>query len=969
VMTREPGMRQRIPVRCTLCTSLRQKAGKIFDMVTTKPAQATFFLRQHAESQLHMRLIAERQAATVKANLPAGLEKACQGMALHDETIGPMHHYGHHMRLWLAWRSVCPEIQKHTYTYVERADGYELRHSDCLQVCSPIVGRRDMCQKCASLDLRRAVVKCVLKKFAAQVLFAKLFETNAQLQSIIVNMKDDIVYQRHGRQVDKLLGLQVHELQQWVRSSFLSIRSDKRNTVLQAFMSSVIEPCLQTNVTAALDHKPQLLQVQSHFERFLTNPDAEEMDRVNVAVAQASLTGRLQNHPLIQGLILTCLRVIERQESGVSGTKGRIASNSAMSTETARSLAQNAGQMLAIAGGNSRMLALFGAGVRPWRNTNYSAELEKSSLPVPMQILCWDPMAETQMVLPAAELPLHCADIDAKAVLRIVDAFMIQAHHFVRALVFDGATQHQALRRICYGNLTEQDKQLLQDPALRFFSRLAHTPLPEHDLPRLPIRVPSFEGEPFFCLGGPCHATKNTGGQVTSPCRTVHMGRYWVDMSGALLLGLPGTAYTRKDPQSDALHALLCSPWFYTATPDAELPLMRVCWSTRGALLWSLCSAMCFSPTMHKSMTLVERLESCVSGFVAWDLFQLVSAKMESDRGARVGSMGMAPVTLFNLQNVSLSTIVMLVHREVARFGQACARAYQSAIDLVLWASGYDSKSLKAYYEQSCDVAWFETTLQAAPEFDDDDEEDDDQANIAVVDVESNEHKIDLARLDHSEQSEVLEAMGKPADDAREGKRPKTDLMDAFYVELTEASLAAARDARQQQANGWRTGAVSSTGRIRRRRFFKSVAKAVKSIKQKKSSAKTSAKTSKVKKVPGRLKASKPQIEPIASNFRRSVRGAELIKQQMQTLLSLDKVAHPKYPAFDAELPMASGKTWAMILEASPGYFNNRYQSRSRDLWGDRVSQHIELIRKQLQRSPPVRSAWLRTLREICELV
>ena len=112
------------------------------------------------------------------------------------------------------------------------------------------------------------------------------------------------------------------------------------------------------------------------------------------------------------------------------------------------------------------------------------------------------------MVLPAAELPLHCADIDAKAVLRIVDAFMIQAHHFVRALVFDGATQHQALRRICYGNLTEQDKQLLQDPALRFFSRLAHTPLPEHDLPRLPIRVPSFEGEPLFCLGGPCAFTR-----------------------------------------------------------------------------------------------------------------------------------------------------------------------------------------------------------------------------------------------------------------------------------------------------------------------------------------------------------------------------------------------------------------------------------------------------------------------------
>lgn len=163
------------------------------------------------------------------------------------------------------------------------------------------------------------------------------------------------------------------------------------------------------------------------------------------------------------------------------------------------------------------------------------------------------------------------------------------------------------------------------------------------------------------------HATKNTGGQIASACRTVHMGRFWVDMAGAHMMGLPGAAYTRKDSQSDSLHALVCSPWYYTPTPDGDLAQMKVCWSSKGSLLWSTCTALCFAPTMHRSMTLMERLECSVAGFVCWDLFQLLSAKLESDRSNRVGAFGMAPVTLMNLQNVSLATIVTLVHREVAR--------------------------------------------------------------------------------------------------------------------------------------------------------------------------------------------------------------------------------------------------------------------------------------------------------------
>lgn len=47
--------------------------------------------------------------------------------------------------------------------------------------------------------------------------------------------------------------------------------------------------------------------------------------------------------------------------------------------------------MLALAGGNSRLLSLFGADVKPWRNTNYTAELEKASLPQPfLSVACPD---------------------------------------------------------------------------------------------------------------------------------------------------------------------------------------------------------------------------------------------------------------------------------------------------------------------------------------------------------------------------------------------------------------------------------------------------------------------------------------------------------------------------------------------------------------------------------------------------
>ena len=74
---------------------------------------------------------------------------------------------------------------------------------------------------------------------------------------------------------------------------------------------------------------------------------------------------------------------------------------------------------------------------------------------------------------------------------------------------------------------------------------------------------------------------KNTGGQICSPLRCILMGCYWVDVSGARLLGMPPQAFARAEAMSDKLHALMFNPWFTTAA-DERVTCQQVCWIIFG---------------------------------------------------------------------------------------------------------------------------------------------------------------------------------------------------------------------------------------------------------------------------------------------------------------------------------------------------------------------------------------------------
>ena len=153
---------------------------------------------------------------------------------------------------------------------------------------------------------------------------------------------------------------------------------------------------------------------------------------------------------------------------------------------------------------------------------------------------------------------------------------------------------------------------------------------------------------------------------MSVPYKTVHFGRYFVDLSGSRCFGCPAAAFTRADAQSDLLHALLSNPYHYTPGEEHLIDLYSVHWSCKGALLWSMSVGMAFASVLHRDMDMLERMECAVGGFVTFDLWSLLSARLEAERNAPCGSFGMASETTQNIQAICLSVISLLLEKPEA---------------------------------------------------------------------------------------------------------------------------------------------------------------------------------------------------------------------------------------------------------------------------------------------------------------
>ena len=142
---------------------------------------------------------------------------------------------------------------------------------------------------------------------------------------------------------------------------------------MQQFTAQTVLPSLRVHVGSVDEKVPAFV---NHFLTTLQSRDMTEMQQVNMSIAAAAASGKLEANPLVQGILVKCVRTLERQEKGLS-TRGRHGH-----TEVERNLIADAALTLCLSGtGNKGLAKSLGQNSEPPRV--FLDDLVPKSLPCP----------------------------------------------------------------------------------------------------------------------------------------------------------------------------------------------------------------------------------------------------------------------------------------------------------------------------------------------------------------------------------------------------------------------------------------------------------------------------------------------------------------------------------------------------------------------------------------------------------
>ena len=107
---------------------------------------------------------------------------------------------------------------------------------------------------------------------------------------------------------------------------------------------------------------------------------------------------------------------------------------------------------------------------------------------------------------------------------------------------------------------------------------------------------------------------------------------------------------------------------FFKTRPlkDCKLSEMLVSWSLRGALLHNVTVACCVGSCMTRNLTLANRCETALAGFLLLDLYALVAKHTCTSMRLPTGSCFMAPQTVLNLQSVALAVAAICATKDAS---------------------------------------------------------------------------------------------------------------------------------------------------------------------------------------------------------------------------------------------------------------------------------------------------------------
>ena len=92
---------------------------------------------------------------------------------------------------------------------------------------------------------------------------------------------------------------------------------------------------------------------------------------------------------------------------------------------------------------------------------------------------------------------------------------------------------------------------------------------------------------------------------------------------------------------------------------DGDYGSMSVPWHLKGFCVHNAVVSMCIAPANHKPLSLSERCELSLAGFISLDLFKILADQLCSERGLPKGTLYFANQTLENLQSTALNTVLL----------------------------------------------------------------------------------------------------------------------------------------------------------------------------------------------------------------------------------------------------------------------------------------------------------------------
>lgn len=93
--------------------------------------------------------------------------------------------------------------------------------------------------------------------------------------------------------------------------------------------------------------------------------------------------------------------------------------------------------------------------------------------------------------------------IQAKEMLQVVGRLMKSSSWLIKGLCFDAHSTHRYMREALFGSFETLDQKALKD--FEFWQDCEYENVPQHALPRLPLRICKVEGESVWALPGPCN--------------------------------------------------------------------------------------------------------------------------------------------------------------------------------------------------------------------------------------------------------------------------------------------------------------------------------------------------------------------------------------------------------------------------------------------------------------------------------